>query len=140
MEEIAVVTKKLDNGMIELEIKRNSACGDCKACGNSSESNKHIIILKDTINAQPGDTVLLSTESKNILKYTLIVYAIPFAFLIIGMILGYYLSSTYNLYDADIFSFILGMLFLAFSYLILRLIDNKYYKNNDNILKISKKI
>ncbi|TJX65665.1 hypothetical protein E8P77_09610 [Soehngenia saccharolytica] len=140
MEEIAVVTKKLDNGMVELEVQRNAACGDCKACGNSSESSKHIVILKDTINAQPGDKVLLSTESKNILKYTLIVYAIPFAFLIIGMILGYYVALTYNLYDADIFSFILGMFFLGVSYLILKLIDNKYFKNNDNILKISKKI
>lgn len=139
MEEIAVVTKKLDNGMIELEIQRNAACGDCKACANSSESKKHIIVVKNTIDAQPGDEVLLNTESKNILKYTLIVYAIPFAFLIIGMILGYYFSSTYNLYDADVFSFTLGMFFLAFSYVILRLIDNKYFKNNDNILKISKK-
>lgn len=140
MEETAIVTKKLDNGMIELEIQRNAACGDCKACGNSSESKKHIIVVKNTINAQPGDEVLLNTESKNILKYTLIVYAIPFSFLIVGIILGYYFSLTYNMYDPDIFSFISGMLFLAVSYFIIRRIDNKYFKNNDKILKISKKI
>jgi len=140
LEEIAVVTKKLENGMIELEVQRNSACGDCKACSNSLESKKHILIIKDSVGVDIGDRVLLNTEGKNFLKNTLIVYAIPFAFLIIGMVLGYFVSTIYSIFDPDLISFIVGILFLSISYLLLRFLDKKYFKNNTNVTIIGKKM
>ena len=109
MEQIGVVKSIIDD-KAELEIQRSAACGSCNKCGGSPEKQMHIVTIKNSMNAKVGDYVEIQGESNNLLKYTLIVYMIPFLFLIAGIALGHIYFKSNGNSNYEILSFVNGII------------------------------
>ena len=73
------------------------------------------------LSAKIGDQVEIETETTNILKASFIIYTFPLILFIIGTFLGYLISS-YTLFKdwSNTVGFIFGVLFMAFSYFIIK--------------------
>jgi len=80
---------KVDSGVAQVEMERTSACARCGICLQSS-GDKSILYVKDSLGARPGDEVLVSVESKEILKAAFLIYLFP----LVGLIAGYFLGRT----------------------------------------------
>ena len=80
---------KVDSGVAQVEMERTSACGRCGICLQSS-GDKPILYAEDSLGARPGDEVLVSVESKQVLKTAFLIYLFP----LVGLIAGYFLGRT----------------------------------------------
>ena len=79
----------------------------------------------DAAAAKVGDYVEVQGESKDLFKYTLIVYMIPFIFLILGIALGHVYFKSNGNSNYELLSFGVGVVFLFISALIVKYIDKK---------------
>ena len=97
MEQVGYVRKIIDD-KAEVEVKRISSCGGgCSSCGGSCNVPSIIVVMNNLIDAEVGDYVEIKAKSKNIIKYALIVYMIPFVMLILGITLGMSLFQSMNI-------------------------------------------
>ena len=80
--------KKIRNGVAEIEVYRDSACGEnCAACGLCG--GKQLLVslaVNDTVLV--GDTVRLITDDKKILGLSALGYLSLTALIILGAVLG----------------------------------------------------
>lgn len=90
MTQIATVEKKLDQGYVEISVPRKSACGhDCEECAGCGMTGAAIHArAKDPIGAEPGDKVVVESETKKLLGVVALVYVLP----LIAFLLGYFLT------------------------------------------------
>ncbi len=96
--------------------------------------------LKNNIDAKPGDYVELRAVPKNVMKYITIVYMIPFAFLIIGIITGTMLFKDMDVANGELMSFGVGILFLLVSYGVVRIIDKRFAKKDESVIVMTRKL
>lgn len=130
MEQVGFVKKIKDNGLMELEVKRISACGGgCSTCSAHCDVPGHIVELPNKIDAKVGDIVEIQGNSKNILKYAAVVYLIPLTFLIIGSLIGSLVFKT-----SEIKTLLCGVLFMAASIFLVRNFDKKVEKRGNEAL------
>lgn len=138
MEQVGIV-KEVNGSDVVLEVRRVSACGtNCGSCSSSCEVAPHFLTINNKVNAKLGDMVEITAEAKKILKYTFLIYIIPLTFLILGIAIGngYFKSRGFENYE--LLSFLTGILGLAISYMILKLIDNSIAKKDEIVLTISR--
>lgn len=84
----AVGTVTQVNGeMATVVFKRSKACGDCHACASFGDGNS-IIELENSLNAKVGDSVRIELHSGAVFKASLILYGIPLAALLAGVLIG----------------------------------------------------
>lgn len=135
MKQIGFVTKTFKD-KAQLEVKRPSGCGNCSGCASSCSTDGHVVTVKNWLNAQEGDYVELSAVSKNVIKFISIVYMIPFAFLIIGILLGnsFFEGNT----NQEILSFGTGMVALAFSFVLVRIIDKRISAKGESTVEMTR--
>lgn len=134
MEQVGFV-KKIFDGKAEIEVRRISGCGEnCKGCGGSCDVPNHVVILPNNIDAKVGDYVEIKGETKNLLKYTMIVYMIPFVMLLIGILSGMKVLRYFEIPNYEPLSFLIGLVFLALGYLVVRIIDKNIGKKEDNTI------
>lgn len=95
MTQDAVVTKVFKNGMAEVAVTRGTACGsncgNCESCVFQSELKA---FAKNTVNAKPGEKVIIESLSSRIFGATFIVYIVPIIMLLIGYAVAAALSLT----------------------------------------------
>lgn len=138
MEQIGFV-RKIENDKMELEVRRASGCGGgCKECSSSCEVVPHIVVLPNELNAQVGDFVELEAQVGDLLKYTFILYMIPFIFLIGGIVIGNFLFRNINTDSREMLSFLSGLVSVAVSLIILKVMDKKAEKRNNATIKATK--
>lgn len=93
MTQDAVVTKVFKNGMAEVAVTRGTACGsncgNCESCVFQSELKA---FAKNTVNAKPGEKVVIESLSSRIFGATFLVYIVPITMLIIGYLVAAALS------------------------------------------------
>ena len=106
-------------------IQRSTACKDCGMCMVGKKNLEVYAHVKNTLNAQVGDKVTVEMELRNVLSASLIIYSIPLAGFIIGLILGFNVFAEMWGTPADLTGFGLGLLFLAAVYFVIKLIDKK---------------
>lgn len=80
----------------------------------------------------------IQAEVSSLLKYTFIIYMVPFIFLIMGVIIGNLLFKNMDIDRREIFSFLSGLLSMAISYFILRIIDKKVGRKDNKTIKAVK--
>ena len=75
-------------------MQRRSACGgNCSGCeGCTFTENSICITAENKIGAVSGQTVFVETKTRLIFKFAVLVYILPIAFLILGYLVGYFLS------------------------------------------------
>lgn len=138
MEQVGYVRKIIDDEA-EVEVRRISSCGGgCSSCGGSCNVPSIVVSMKNPINAKVGDYVEIKAKSKNIIKYALIVYMIPFVMLILGIILSMNLFRLMNIVNYETYGFMVGLIFLGISFLIVRKIDKSIEKKNENTMEMAR--
>ena len=85
MTQTGIVKRLLDKGMAEVSVERVTACAHCSGCGECIYGREILVQADNRIYAQPGERVVLESETKTILQVTLLIYMLPVA----GLFLGY---------------------------------------------------
>ena len=85
MTQDAVVTRVFPNGMAEVAVTRGTACGsNCGNCESCAFQNELKAIAKNTVNATPGEKVIIESLSSRIFSAAFTLYIVPFIALFIG--------------------------------------------------------
>ena len=111
----------LDGGNATVRFVRGSMCAHCGACMRSGESEMELT-LPNTLHAKVGDRVHVSLAARQLVRASLIAYAIPLLLLLLGVWLGSRIT--------DVVALLCGLGGCAASFLILRLIDRKIRAKN----------
>ncbi|HHV38216.1 MAG TPA: SoxR reducing system RseC family protein [Tepidimicrobium sp.] len=136
MEQIGYVLKTMDN-IAQVEVRRIAGCGGgCSSCGGGCSVPSIVISMENLIGAKKGDLVEIKAKPKNIIKYALIVYMIPFAMLILGISLSIKFLQTQNIANYETYSFMVGLLFLAVSFGIVKIIDRRIRSRNETAMEM----
>ena len=94
MTQDAIVYKCLPNGMAEVVVTRTTACGsncgNCESCIFQSELKT---LAKNSIDARPGQKVIIESKSSRIYKAAMLVYILPMLLMVLGYALGAALSA-----------------------------------------------
>ena len=90
MTQIATVEKLLPGGYAEISVPRKSACGhDCEVCAGCGLTGAAILArASDPVGVEPGDKVVVQSETKKLLGVVALVYVLP----VVCFLLGYFLS------------------------------------------------
>lgn len=85
MTQDAVITRVFPNGMAEVAVTRGTACGsNCGNCESCAFQNELKAIAKNTVNAGPGEKVVIESLSSRIFGAAILLYIVPFVALFIG--------------------------------------------------------
>lgn len=123
MAESGIVTEKKDNFVV-VKLERQEACAKCKACVAGLESKDMFIEAENLCNAEINDIVSISLENSSFIKAVFIIYGIPLVALLMGLLVGYYISGK------EMVSILIGFIFLGLSYIIIRQNENRFNKGN----------
>ena len=139
MEKLGIV-KSIVDGYMYVEVSRESPCGvSCASCHAAcAESKTEIVKVNNLIDAKEGDVVEVHINSRNVLGYFLLVYGLPLLFLFIGTCISYYFLSKTNLKNYDVYSFLIGLVFMLTAYKFISLYDKKHMSVRDNYLSARK--
>lgn len=90
MEQIVKVRRLLPDDMAEVIRVRESACsGDCHKCSGCGAAKQTMLLTaRNLIDAKPGDLVVLSSETKTVLKAAAVLYLVPLFLFLLGYLLG----------------------------------------------------
>ena len=90
MEQIVKVRRLLPNDMAEVIRVRESACsGDCHKCSGCGAAQQTMLLTAhNPIAAKPGDMVVLSSETKTVLKAAAVFYLLPLILFLAGYLVG----------------------------------------------------
>lgn len=129
---------RADEKLAKIIIQRESACGhSCSSCGGGCNDNNSIILeLENTLGAKKGEYVIVESKSSTILKTAFVAYVIPLMLMIAGVLLGMKVFERMGYQNYETLGFLVGMVFLGLSYFLLRFVDNKYFRNNDNLFEM----
>ena len=90
MEQKAKVRALRPDGTAQVLVIRESACsGDCHKCsGCGAVQEKLLVDAVNTAGAQPGDTVIIRSDSAPVLAGAAVLYILPLALFFLGYSLG----------------------------------------------------
>ena len=107
-----------EKGQVEVCFERPEACARCGACAGQ----KHHTLVKIPGDAPVGNRVDVEMPSQQVIKASLLGYALPLLMLLLGMALGTIIFDNEGLWA------LLGLIFMGLSWLILRLTEKKMRK------------
>lgn len=121
MTQNAVVTNIINEGLAEVAVKRDSACGhSCASCGGGCTSIAGVqstikITAKNLIGACIGDSVIIESKTAAVLSLAALVYLFPLDLLLIGFGIcsGLRLSEGLSVV-ISILAFVIGCLITVF--------------------------
>ncbi|WMJ82357.1 SoxR reducing system RseC family protein [Clostridium sp. MB40-C1] len=118
--------------------KRKSGCGDnCASCKSSCGGRSSVTTeIENVLNGKTGDKVKISIEEKAFNKMIIWVYVFPLIMMFVGIGSGINIFRNMGYSNYELFSFLLGMLFLAISYGILNILNRSKVKNKEIVLKM----
>ena len=89
MTQDAIVTKLLPDGMAEVVVTRATACGgNCGSCESCMFQSELKTVARNSIQAQPGQKVLIESKSSRIFGAAMLVYVMPLLFFLLGYALA----------------------------------------------------
>lgn len=112
-----------------VHISRNTACENCGACHFDEKTMNMKITAINDVGAKIGDRVELSMDNVNFFRASFFLYGIPLITLLIGLFLGIFIFQGMGLKYYDIYAILMGMAFMAFSYIVLRMNREKFADN-----------
>ena len=122
---------ELNDDKAKIIVTRLAACGSsCESCSaHCGENKQEYINVKNDIGLKIGDRVEITTDSKAVLKYIALVYGLPLIFLISGVVIGMLLKLK------EMYSLLVGFVFMIVSFIFIKTIDNKNGSNHGIIIK-----
>jgi len=112
MEETGIV-ESIEGNTLKIALFRKPLCDKCGLCRNQ-EKSKMYLEVENTLNAKVGDEVTVEISTSN-LGISAVIYGVPSAFFILGILLGIFLFRT------EISGFIAGLIFLAAAFIVIKL-------------------
>ena len=108
MTQIATVEKILDDTHAEISVPRKSACGhDCEECAGCGVSG----VSAYAVGAQPGQKVVVESDTKKMLKIVSFVYLIPVVLFLAGYLITLALTPSVAVqYTVAVAGAVLGVL------------------------------
>ena len=97
MVQTAVVKAIISPGVAQVSLMRQLECGlSCKSCEGCPQKPRDEItaLAENPISAKVGDTVQVESNSGNAIGIAALVYVVPCVFLVLGYLLGSWLSLT----------------------------------------------
>jgi len=96
MTQIATVEKILDSTYAVVSVARKSACGhDCEECAGCGVSGAAVRAkAKNLVGAQPGQMVVVESDSKKMLHIIALVYFLPVVLFLLGYLSGVALAAS----------------------------------------------
>ena len=113
MTQIATVERVLDASHAMISVPRKSACGhDCAECAGCGVTGMAVRAKAlNPIGAEPGQQVVVRSDTKSALRMIAVVYLIPVALFLIGYIVGAFLTERVPVqYAMAVVGFFLGLL------------------------------
>lgn len=128
----------VEQDLAKVSVMRQSSCGgECSSCSGCGDSKPTIVKVKNEVDAKIGDLVELQGSS-NILKLTFMLYSIPLILFVVGLVAGAIVFKNKGYANYEIISFIIGIASLVISFLILKLIDKKFFERDNSLLTINR--
>lgn len=128
MTEYGLVVKNEDQTAF-VRFKRNSACGNCKACGMLSTQNEITVEVPNDIGARVGEYVEVSIVMKKAIKASAIAYLFPLFMLFAGIAFGWVLTDVWHIFEnRDVIMAISALIFVVLSFLLLKIASPLYNK------------
>ena len=113
MTQIATVEKILNEGYAEVSVPRKSACGhDCEECAGCGVTGTAVHArARNPIGAQPGQKVVVESDTKKMLKIVSFVYLIPVILFLAGYLIMLACNTSVAVqYTAAVAGAVLGIL------------------------------
>ena len=130
MSETGQVIEKRDNNRLLIKLQRQEACAKCRACSAGMKTEEMLLEAENMCNAQVGDKVDIALEETDFMKAVLIMYGIPFACFVTGLFATYFILTDFNINNAEIISFVTGILLVLVSYLVIHRFEPHFKKDN----------
>lgn len=90
MKQIATVERILDRNLVEVSVRRASACGhgceDCPGCG--ADGGAVLVTARDMLGVRVGEKVVIQSQSGAVLGAAAAVYLLPILFFFVGYALS----------------------------------------------------
>ena len=105
-----------------IKTTRSKACEHCvskESCKTPASQEEMTIMVKNTLNVENGDHVVIGLETRPILFVTFLLYVFPIILLLIGALIGNSLAPSFHM-DPSFVSMLFGFLFFGFSFYIIR--------------------
>lgn len=129
-----------DKGQAKVEVKRLSGCsGTCKSC-SGCDTPSVVVNLENSIGAKIGDLVEIRGQGNTILKYTFLIYMVPFAMLVAGLVMGISKFKSMGYENYELYGFLTGIVSLFLSFGLLKLVDNRAKNKTKDMMKMVKVI
>ncbi len=132
----------IENDIALVNTKARHTCSSCKAessCGAGVleryfGGGLFVSSIQNTLNAQPGDEVVIAISETKVTQASFIAYLLPLLGLIVGSISGHFI------FYQEIFSIILGAVGFGSGFIIIKVYHQKLVKSHRYIPQmISKK-
>ncbi len=130
MSEIGQVIEKRENNRLLVKLERQEACAKCRACTAGMKSEEMLLEAENLCNAEIGDNVDITLEEADFMKAVLIMYGIPFACFMTGLLVTYFTMTNMGISGADIISFLVGLVLVVISYLVIHSFEPHFKKDN----------
>jgi sigma-E factor negative regulatory protein RseC len=107
----------------------SNACRSCaarQACSTLGGNSKTLMI-KNILNALPGDRIEFTIEEKGVIISSFIVYLLPLLFLILGMVIGSSFHAQFAR-DQDVTAMLGGLAGLCFSFILIKTFNHLFRK------------
>lgn len=134
------VVLRIDSEAAWVKTTRSSACQGCtarKSCHTQSGSQDMEVKALNIAGAREGDRIVLSFETRSLLKATFLIYVFPIIFLIAGAAIGQVLAPLMA-FNSSTLSVLLGFAFFFNALFIVKTRANKMAKKNAYQPKITK--
>lgn len=119
MKEIGRV-ERVDKNYIWVRVIRKSACGEnCASCKGGCVPTERTVCVKNTMDCQSGDKVILEMSSHKVIGAAFLVYIIPLIALFLGYFLGEYI------FKNEGSAVITGVIAMAVSLALIKIFDKK---------------
>ena len=130
--ENAIVTRT-NLSIAWVKTTRSGACEACssrESCGTAGDQKEIIAMVKNTLNVEKGDHVVIGLETRPMLFLTFLLYVFPIILLLIGALIGNSLAPFFQM-DPSFVSMISGFLFFGLSFYIIRKKNNSLSKKEE---------
>lgn len=116
-----------------VKLVRHTACGNCGACQLGDDQKDIMLVAKNAVKAKDGDLVEVSMETGGVLSAAFIMYILPLVGLFIGLLIGqtFFKSS-------DAITALLGLGSMTAIYVVIKLNDKRFLRNEKYTAKILK--
>ena len=119
---------------------KSGSCEGCSArgsCHSLSDRGEMEVKAINQAGAKVGDRIVLSFETRSLLKATFLLYVFPILLLVVGAAVGQETASYFQ-FDPSVFSVIIGFSFFFAAVLIIKVKANKLAEKNEYRPKIIK--